>query len=100
MKGPEAKVLYGHVLDELGKGLPGGKDKVKGIKFQPSADSVDGVFGAMMQVDISNDVYSSCGLAYSVGSSHNNSRHEEGIETSIIGYPCSKRGTLELFFKS
>jgi hypothetical protein len=30
MKGPEAKLLYGHVLDELGKGLPGGKDKVKG----------------------------------------------------------------------
>ena len=31
MKGPEAKILYGHVLDELGKGLPGGKDKVKGL---------------------------------------------------------------------
>jgi len=31
MKGPEAKVLYAHVLDELGKGLPGGKDKVKGL---------------------------------------------------------------------
>jgi D-Tyr-tRNAtyr deacylase len=30
MKGPEAKVLYGQVLDELGKGLPGGQDKVKG----------------------------------------------------------------------
>jgi hypothetical protein len=30
MKGPEAKALYGHVLDELGKGLPGGRDKVKG----------------------------------------------------------------------
>ena len=33
MKGPEAKVLYSHVLDELGKGLPGGKDKVKGTIF-------------------------------------------------------------------
>jgi hypothetical protein len=32
MKGPEAKVLYSHVLDELGKGLPGGKDKVKGTQ--------------------------------------------------------------------
>jgi hypothetical protein len=30
MKGPEAKALYGQVLDELGKGLPGGRDKVKG----------------------------------------------------------------------
>ena len=30
MKGPEAKVLYNHVMDELGKGLPGGKEKVKG----------------------------------------------------------------------
>ena len=34
MKGPEAKVLYAHVLDELGKGLPGGKDKVKGLAFR------------------------------------------------------------------
>jgi hypothetical protein len=33
MKGPEAKLLYGHVLDELGKGLPGGKDKVKGKRL-------------------------------------------------------------------
>jgi len=33
MKGPEAKVLYTHVLDELGKGLPGGRDKVKGTTF-------------------------------------------------------------------
>lgn len=30
MKGPEARLLYTHVMDELGKGLPGGKDKVKG----------------------------------------------------------------------
>jgi hypothetical protein len=30
MKGPEAKELYGHVLNELGKGLPGGMNKVKG----------------------------------------------------------------------
>jgi hypothetical protein len=30
MKGPEAKLLYSQVLDELAKGLPGGKDKVKG----------------------------------------------------------------------
>ena len=34
MKGPEAKILYAHVLDELGKGLPGGKDKVKGFTFR------------------------------------------------------------------
>jgi len=33
MKGPEAKVLYGLVLDELGKGLPGGRDKVKGTEL-------------------------------------------------------------------
>jgi D-Tyr-tRNAtyr deacylase len=60
MKGPEAKVLYSHVLDELGKGLPGGKEKVKGRKSIPAAvNYVDGVFGAMMQVDISNDVRSS-----------------------------------------
>jgi hypothetical protein len=31
MKGPEAKVLYSQVLDELSKGIPGGRDKVKGI---------------------------------------------------------------------
>ena len=30
MKGPEAKILYSHVMDELGKGLPGGREKVKG----------------------------------------------------------------------
>lgn len=61
MKGPEAKVLYSHVLDELGKGLPGGKDKVKGMMNsrvrQMLIIYIDGVFGAMMQVDISNDVY-------------------------------------------
>ena len=33
MKGPEAKVLYGLVLDELGKGLPGGRGKVKGTEL-------------------------------------------------------------------
>jgi hypothetical protein len=33
MKGPEAKVLYNYVLDKLGEGLPGGKDKVKGMKY-------------------------------------------------------------------
>jgi hypothetical protein len=63
MKGPEAKVLYSHVLDELGKGLPGGKDKVKGMELVqctkiPRTYYLDGVFGAMMQVDISNDVLS------------------------------------------
>lgn len=30
MKGPDAKVLYSEVLEELGKELPGGKEKVKG----------------------------------------------------------------------
>jgi hypothetical protein len=30
MKGPAAKELYGHVLNELGKGLPGGMNKIKG----------------------------------------------------------------------
>jgi hypothetical protein len=35
MKGPEAKLLYGHVLEELGKSLPGGKDKVKGKCTMP-----------------------------------------------------------------
>jgi len=38
MKGPEAKVLYGHVLDELAKGLPGGKVKVKGKHPLDSTD--------------------------------------------------------------
>lgn len=57
MKGPEAKLLYTHVLDELGKGLPGGKTKVKGKLYSVvETESRDGVFGAMMQVDISNDV--------------------------------------------
>jgi len=32
MKGPDAKILYHHVLDELGKGLPGGQEKVKGTQ--------------------------------------------------------------------
>ena len=31
MKGPEAKVLYGRVLDQLAKEHPGGKDKIKGL---------------------------------------------------------------------
>ena len=57
MKGPEARLLYSHVLDELGKGLPGGKDKVKGKLYSVfETELEDGVFGAMMQVDISNDV--------------------------------------------
>jgi len=58
MKGPEAKALYGHVLDELAKGLPGGKEKVKGeyLTVFHLLKVIDGVFGAMMQVDISNDV--------------------------------------------
>jgi len=57
MKGPEARLLYSHVLDELGKGLPGGKDKVKGKLYSVlETELKDGIFGAMMQVDISNDV--------------------------------------------
>jgi D-Tyr-tRNAtyr deacylase len=79
MKGAEAKVLYSHVLDELGKGLPGGKEKVKGKKPRTAAANfVDGVFGAMMQVDISNDVCSSMTQLTHSGSGHNHTRHEEG----------------------
>jgi D-Tyr-tRNAtyr deacylase len=78
MKGPEAKVLYNHVLDELGKGLPGGKDNVKGRKpTTATANSVDGVFGAMMQVDISNDVCPRTIQLTRSGSSYNHTRHEE-----------------------
>jgi D-Tyr-tRNAtyr deacylase len=79
MKGPEAKVLYSHVLDELGKGLPGGKEKVKGRKpTTAAANYVDGVFGAMMQVDISNDVCSIMTQLTHSGPCHNRTRHEEG----------------------
>lgn len=38
MKGPEAKGLYSHVLEELGNGLPGGRDKVKGREIWRRAD--------------------------------------------------------------
>ena len=73
MKGPEAKVLYSHVLDELGKGLPGGTDKVKGACFRVHKLTKDGIFGAMMQVDISNDVYPNFPSLTCLGACYNHS---------------------------
>lgn len=59
MKSEQAKMMYGQFLDKLGKAYDPAKIQGDYI-FSPSNDwylfiCIDGEFGAMMSVDISND---------------------------------------------
>jgi hypothetical protein len=103
MKGPEAKVLYNHVLDELGRGLPGGKDKVKGMDSQDHRLIIRwSVWGNNASRYLERCTLSNLVIAnmFRVLSRSYLTRRRNRTRASFVGYPHSIVWPIELLFQS